>query len=119
MWLPPPESSAGSSTARAANAEAPPTLGPDGSCPLVPARSDIVEGVQVAGQFPVWRQQNDGRSTWYGANAPPPYEGQIGKTLLYIDKQIQGDLRLSGRQLDGDGVVLFDIVRRACKTGRR
>jgi len=61
----------------------------------------------VAGQFPVWRQQNDGRSTWYGANALPPYEGQIGKTLLYIDKQIQGDLRLSGHQLDGDGVVLF------------
>lgn len=85
-----------------------PTLETSVPCPITPPQYDFIRSdVGVAGKFPVWRISS-GRNYW--AKMPvylPPYEGRGYKTLWYIDEQAQGDLRVIGRQLDGDGIVLF------------
>jgi hypothetical protein len=87
-----------------------------GPCPVTPIRSDLWSGTApVAGQFPVWISSG-GREdhSQSGPIVLPPLsggtqfkEGRASKALVFVDKRVQGDLTITGHQLDGDGAVYF------------
>ncbi|MCA9919963.1 MAG: hypothetical protein KC445_18530 [Anaerolineales bacterium] len=78
-------------------------------CPVTPAKfAPFFKSGPVAGVFPIWIA-NGGRMSWdsLGANVLTPYSGRISKTIWIINTDIKGDLRIEGRQVDGDGILLF------------
>jgi hypothetical protein len=64
----------------------------------------------LSGEFPIWTSVGD-QLPWSDLSqspfAPPPY--RILKTFWMVERRTpDGVFRLSGRQLDGDGIVLFN-----------
>lgn len=84
-------------------------LKPGEPCPASP-RTDIrPDKAPLAGEFPIWTSAG-GQLPW--SDLPPsdyaPLPYGLMKTIWVVDKRTpEGTLRLAGRQLDGDGMVLF------------
>ncbi len=63
-------------------------------------------GLPVVGSFPIWM----GRPlsiTMDGPKSLPPYAGRLTKTPWFVHEDIPGDLKITGRQLDGEHVINF------------
>lgn len=102
-----------------------PVLDPDDPCPVTPTQSDFwpeqIGDAMVAGEFPVWTTiaGQKGFSVVPPQGGPtilPPLSGDIQfpkgvgvitKAFLFVDDDVEGDLRVTIRQLDGDGMVYF------------
>ncbi len=87
-----------------------PTLKPGEPCPVSPKTDFRPDKAPLAGEFPIWTSVGD-QLPWSDLPesqfAPPPY--RILKAIWVVDKRTpDGVLRLTGRQLDGDGRVLFN-----------
>lgn len=62
----------------------------------------------LAGEFPVWLTAGTGEVAWTKLPVSlPPYPGRMDKIIWTVDTRVQGDLRITGKQLDGDGILLF------------
>jgi hypothetical protein len=84
-------------------------------CPVSPIQTIWANSGPVAGEFPVWI------SSWcqseyanLGPKVMPPEsgelqfeQGRLAKVLVFVDQQIEGDLVITGRRLDGDEVIYF------------
>ncbi len=70
----------------------------------------MIDGISpIAGKYPIWLNvPEEGHFLWQnmGLFLPPP-EGRETKQLWAIADDIQGKVRITGNQLDGNGVVLF------------
>ncbi len=81
------------------------------TCPVTLSESaTIIEGVgQIAGKYPIMLYLPENGFLWkeLGPISLPPYEGRINKQTWAISDNIQGKVRISGTQLDGNGIVLF------------
>lgn len=87
----------------------PATLAPGTPCPVTPTSSLTLENRgSFIGEFPLWLGSYN-RFPWssMGPNVLPPYSGRLNKAHWIVDQRISGDLRFTGVQLDGTGVVLF------------
>lgn len=94
----------------------PPTLAPGMPCPITPIQEDFGDGFSpVQGEYPVWISSS-GQMLWssMGPNVLPPASGALQfveahliKVGVYVDQRVEGDLRVTGRQLDGDSLVYF------------
>ncbi len=90
-----------------------PTTSPTGqssfSCPVSPSQTDLRPDLAaLAGESPLWLTIGTGRLRW--AELPvslPPYPGRMDKTIWTLEKRVEGDLRITGKQLDGNGLLLF------------
>lgn len=89
-------------------------------CPITPVQTDFWDGAgSVAGEYPVWIASR-GKTSWsaggpkvYSSNEVPinfPHGyGIRPKTLIFLDSKVEGDLTVSGRRLDIDGLVYFPV----------
>ncbi len=69
------------------------------------SKTQKLTGFTVMGGYPVWTTIV--KVLWYPANLQPPYEGSLGKGAWFVDKSVTGELKVTGRQIDGDGKILF------------
>lgn len=86
------------------------------SCPITPIQEDFWDQTApVAGEFPIW-MSSWGQSSYSRLGPkvlPPPsgsmqfVEGHLVKTGIFIDQEVEGNLLITGRQLDGDNDVFF------------
>lgn len=86
-------------------------------CPVSPIIEDFWEGTgTVAGEFPVWmshapvlRWSDFGGSGYLpGAESGLDFEkGHLVKRLVFVAEEVQGDLVITGRRLDGPGQLYF------------
>lgn len=105
-----------SSTRQATQSPEPPAS-VERSCPVSEPYSDFWEATgSVAGQFPVW-MTSAGRGNWdesrLGPVVLPPIDapgtfmrGHLVKTLVFVDKSVDGDLVVTGRRLE-DGTPIY------------
>lgn len=84
-------------------------------CPVTPIQTIWDNSGPVAGEFPVWIS-SWGRSEYanLGPKVMPPdsgklkfEQGHLTKMLVFVDQQVEGDLVITGRRLDGDEVIYF------------
>lgn len=62
------------------------------------------------GDYPVWFVTIDSANFTDMARSFPPYHGgTVRKSLINVSTELEGDLTITGHQLDGDGIVLFPI----------
>lgn len=83
------------------------------SCPITPPEPDhpaAQMSVAPAGSFPVWIPTNGSFPASHLHTSPSPYPGYRTKMLIWIDKNVQGDITLSGQTLGGTGQILFDGI---------
>ncbi len=89
-------------------APAPVTLLAGASCPITAPDVMLPALAPVAGTFPLW-VTSQGHEQWSDMSstqlAPEPY--RTGKRVWVVDTRAPGKLRITGRQLDGTGIVLF------------
>jgi len=82
-------------------------------CPVSPRLTDHPVAEQMVapvGEYPVWFVTLDAVAIFDLAQSAPPYNGgTVRKSLVVVSTELSGDLVLTGRQLDGDGVVLFPL----------
>jgi hypothetical protein len=93
-----------------------PTLAPGAHCPITPIQEDFGGGFSpVQGEYPVWISSS-GQMQWsaMGPNVLPPasgplrfVEGHLIKVSVFVDQRVEGDVRITGRQLDGNSLVYF------------
>ncbi len=76
-------------------------------CPVTETETKFSMLGSVAGQSPVWITSL-GEVKW---NELPvslsPYPGRLTKMIVIISKDAEGDLEITGKQIDGNGQVLF------------
>ncbi len=84
-------------------------------CPRSPIQSEIRKDVFPAGEFPIWATSWKDPIPWSNMwkLSLPPYPGRMGRKLWAVDKSVQGNLYVTGKQLDGDGIVLFPTLKTA------
>lgn len=86
------------------------------SCPITPIQEDFWSRVSpVAGEFPVWIS-SQGRIS-YANSGPyilPPESDELvfnrgiaTKALIFVDKEVEGDLTITGKRLDGPELIYF------------
>lgn len=114
------------------NLHSPPTQVPssktNADCPVTPVESNFWSGSgSVAGEFPVW-MTSTGQEPFskQGPLVMPPKskealfeKGRLTKTLIFVDQTVTGDLHISGRQINGDGIIYFprdDEIERVNET---
>ncbi len=82
-------------------------------CPVSPRLTDHPVAEQMlapVGEYPVWFVTLDAVAIFDLAQSAPPYNGgTVRKSLVVVSTELSGDLVLTGRQLDGDGIVLFPL----------
>ena len=87
-----------------------------GVCPITPPQPYFWSySGPAAGEFPVWISSTGqehysklGPKVLPPASGMPQFkEGHITKALVFVDKSVQGDLTITGHQLDGDSLVYF------------
>ncbi len=90
------------------------SLKPGEPCPVTPvdAPNFLGDEFNPAGKYPIWLNIGGGGPIpWQqlGSVTFPssPYEGRTLKQLWVIADEIQGKVRITGKQLDGKGKVLF------------
>lgn len=82
----------------------------DGGCPItphLPFHPVTSTTNPPAGEFPIWLGVAEVYDFAHMTRSLPPYSGIVWKFLIFVDRSVEGDLRITGHQLDGDGVVLF------------
>ncbi|MCL5998662.1 MAG: WD40 repeat domain-containing protein [Chloroflexi bacterium] len=79
------------------------TSTPTGVCHT--STTQELDSFTVAGADPIWTTITGGQ--WTSAPLQAPYEGSIGKGIWFVKKGVQGELQVTGRQIDGDGKILF------------
>jgi hypothetical protein len=82
----------------------------DDRCPItphLPFHEVTSYTVPPAGEFPVWLTIGERFDFERYPRSLPPYEGIWNKFLIFVDRRVEGQLSITGRQLDGDGIVLF------------
>ena len=70
------------------------------------------DGYSPAGKCPIWLNvPGNSHNLWQQLGTAtftiPPYEGRTLKQLWVIADNIKGIVRITGKQLDGNGIVLF------------
>jgi len=85
----------------------------DAACPVSPRLPDHPQAEIMrapVGDYPVWFVTIDSIALSDLAPSFPPYDGgTVRKSLVNVSTELEGDLMITGRQLDGDSVVLFPI----------
>ncbi len=80
-------------------------------CPISPRLPDHPVSEQMVapvGEYPVWFVTIDSAPMPNLSKSQAPFSGgTVRKSLVVVTTELSGDLVLTGRQLDGDGVVLF------------
>lgn len=80
-------------------------------CPISPRLPDHPVSDQMlapVGEYPVWFVTIDSAPMPSLSKSQAPFNGgTMRKSLVVVTTELSGDLVLTGRQLDGDGVVLF------------
>jgi hypothetical protein len=93
-----------------------PTLEPGSPCPITSIQTNFWEAsAPAAGKFPVWMTSyGQESSSKLGPRVLPPKSnetlfdnGITTKALIFVDQGVKGDLRITGRQLNGKGVIFF------------
>jgi hypothetical protein len=100
----------------------------EGECPITPVQIDFWGYIGgAAGTFPVW-MASSGKMEWskLGPLVQAPsnsgtefQEGHFTKMLLFVDKTVEGELAITGRQLDGNQRAYFptsDMMIRISET---
>lgn len=86
-----------------------PTTQSTRTCSVSPSQSKLrPDMAALAGEFPLWLTVGTGTYSW--SKQPislPPYPGRMDKIIWTVDTRVSGDLRITGKQLGGDGVLLF------------
>ncbi len=87
-------------------------LKPGESCPVTPSEMTtfLGDGFSPVGKYPIWLNvPGDGHILWQqlGPAILPPYKGRTTKQIWAISDDFQGKVRITGKQLDGNGIVLF------------
>jgi hypothetical protein len=76
--------------------------------PRLPDHPVAAQMVAPVGEYPVWFVTNDTiRMSELGASLPPYDGGTVAKSLMVVSTELEGDLVITGHQLDGDSIVLF------------
>ncbi len=70
---------------------------------------NIVVG-SVIGRPPVWMAWPPVGGVLRSEQRPPPETG--AKTIWFVDRGVEGDVRLTGRRLDGPEVAVFPLYER-------
>lgn len=94
-----------------------PSLDPGTPCPITPPQSIWAAIAPAAGEYPVWitssgqmKYSNLGPRVLPSASGELRFvEGHLTKTLVVVDQSAEGDLRIVGRQLDGESRVYFPL----------
>jgi hypothetical protein len=80
-------------------------------CPISPRLPDhpVAEQMRApVGEYPVWFVTIDSIPMSELGRSQPPYNGgTVRKTLVVVTTDLEGELVITGRQLDGDAQVLF------------
>ncbi len=79
------------------------TPSPSGVCHT--SKVQELDGFKVVGADPIWTTMT--RDLWSPAHLQYPFEGSTGKGVWFVKKSVQGELQVTGRQIDGDGKILF------------
>jgi len=89
-------------------------LKPGELCPVTPSEKAPFLGDEFrpVGEYPIWLNvPGDGPILWqqlgHAIYPSSPYEGRNLKQLWVIADEIQAKVRITGKQLDGKGKVLF------------
>jgi hypothetical protein len=87
-------------------------LKPGEPCPVTPSEpATTIDGISpIAGKYPIWLNvPEEGHFLWQnmGLFLPPPEGRDKTKQFWAIADDIQGKVRITGNQLDGNGIVLF------------
>lgn len=81
------------------------------NCEVSPRLPDHPVAAQMrapVGEYPAWFVTADSVSMSELGKALPPYDGGwIAKNLVVVSTEFEGDLVMTGHQLDGDSVVSF------------
>src|SRR5579859_5731883 len=87
----------------------PPALISGTPCPITPALDNRVPDlISVTGEFPIWFTTGTAMYAWREMSvSSPPFPGRTDKTIVVVSTSVKGDLAITGKQLDGDGVALF------------
>jgi hypothetical protein len=76
-------------------------------CPITEPENKFSMVGSLAGQTPIWIT-SVGEFNW---NELPvslsPYPGRLTKILVFVSKDVDGDLEITGKQIDGNGQLLF------------
>jgi hypothetical protein len=104
------------------NSTLPPTLISGTPCPITPVQDNRVPDlISVSGEFPIWFAIGTAMLVWTEMSvSSPPFPGRLDKTIVVVSTSEKGDLTITGKQLDGDGVALFTHTakQRLDKTGQ-
>lgn len=90
-----------------------PTTSPPGqssfSCPVSPSQTNLRPDLSaLAGESPLWLTIGTGRLSWTELPVSlPPYPGRIDKTIWTLEERVKGELHITGKQLNGSGILLF------------
>lgn len=80
-------------------------------CPVSPRQPDHPVAEQMlapVGEYPVWFVTIDSIPMSQLNKSLPPYNGgTVRKTLVVVTTDLEGELVITGHQLDGDAVMLF------------
>ena len=89
------------------------TLKPGEPCPVTPSEpGTFLESPDwsVAGKYPIWLTVPvDSKIPWnlLSPDSLYPYKGRAYKQIFAIADDIQGKIQITGKQVDGNGIVLF------------
>jgi hypothetical protein len=80
------------------------------SCPVTSTEKKFPELKEVGGSLPIWITFA-GRVKWSELpKVSSPVNGAMSKMGIVTDNQVSGKLVLSGRRLDGEGIVQFPLA---------
>jgi hypothetical protein len=78
--------------------------------PRLPDHPVAAQMVAPVGDYPVWFVTIDSSAMSELGESLPPYNGRtVAKSLMVVSTELEGDLVITGRQIDGDAVVLFPL----------
>lgn len=78
-------------------------------CPITPPKNKFSMAGSVAGQDPIWISSS-GEVKWSDMVVSlPPYPGRLTKMLVFVSRNVEGDLEITGRQIASNEKVLFAL----------
>lgn len=90
------------------------TLLPPFDCSVSPTEQVNFGGGTIAGEFPVWmtsQGQQQGVTRLSTASGKPEQVSEVrwSREILLVDENVEGDLLITGEQLDGPGQLFFIV----------
>lgn len=76
-------------------------------CPVTASENKFSMVGPLAGKSPVWLT-SVGEIKWNDLPVSlSPYPGRLTKMLVFVSKDVEGDLEITGKQIDGNSQLLF------------